>query len=296
MNIHSLSLNVMNVYTKLAQPAAVGVAPAPVSKETKTAPHADGERGAGHHHPLVRALSVALRDIGIVSARNTPAVPATGTTVATDATATPAATPAAGGEWDVVVQQFAHALVGALGASREARGRSGEHRQDGEHRHRWNHHGNGPQGVGYGDLAQRLESLSRSMVQTPPASGASPAPPASSAPATPPVVDAPSTPPTTGGLLPQAPPSPAVAIDGAVSPLPAAPATQAPRVAATSTLLDAFSKLFSALQPLAATPAPAVDRTSQLQQFLQKLAQELSRSRWDTAAVPQPGVFVDHCA
>lgn len=289
MNIHSQSLNFVNRYTPSAPPAAVGRAPAPLSKASENASETEVDRKAGRPHRLVQALGAALREIGIVPTAGTTSAPA-GTTLPTDATATPPAPPTTGGGWDVAVQQFAHALMGALGelgTSREAPGRSGEHRQDGEHGHRGNHHGNGKWGGGYGDLAQRLESLSQSIVQTPPAAVA---------PSVPPTAGAPSTPPTAAAPLPQVPLSPAPVIDGAVGTVPAAAATPAPPVAATSTLLDAFSKLFSAAQPQAAADAPAVDRTSQLKQFLQTLAQELSRGKWDAYAAPRAGTFVDHCA
>lgn len=270
MTISSMSFNFVNVYTTSVSPAKAGGMPAAATDRTERAPGADSDRGAEHPNRLVQALGAALREIGIGVGATEGTSANTGSTATTDTPATPSTV----SDIDTAVQEFAHALLGALGAGREARGRSGEHRQDGEHRHHEHSHDHGLRSTGYGDLAQRLERLSQTIVKMPPAA------PATSAPATAvsPVADTPSS------LAPE--------VQSDVSTM--APTTSVR--AEASPLITAFSKLFDALQPNAPAESPGTSMATRLQQFLHTASQALSRSGLDVAAAPQIGAFVDASA
>ena len=269
MNISSLSLNVVNLYTTSTPPATAASLPAAVSKGTDNTNGCDGGHRAGRPNRLTQALSAALREIGIgglSSKAGTP--PTTDTTDTTRAAAASAATPSTGGDLSAAVEQFASALMDALGAGRRARGHGGEHRQDSEQ----SHHGRGARNARYGDFAQQLESLSKTILQTPPTAQVPSAP----ATAVAPVTEAPiSLPPTVESDLSVAATAPA------------------PTRSATATLLDAFSRLFDALKPRATADAPATDMATRLQQFLHTMALTLSRTGLDGAAAPQAGAFID---
>lgn len=275
MTISSLSFSFVNVYTTSAAPATVGRPPAAVSKAIDCRHDTDEGHAAGRPNRLTQALAAALREIGIGGAAAAPGTTGTAAPAApaalTGTAAAPAAAPSTAGDLSAAVEQFADALMDALGAGRSARGRSGEHRQDGEH----GRHGHGRRNTRYGDFAQRLESLSKSIVQTPPTAPVASAPPTAVAP----VIKAPISLPPTVESEP-----------GVAAPAPAAPA---PIRSALSPLLDAFSRLFEALKPAAAADAPATDMASRLQQFLHTMAQTLSRNGSDTAAAPQRGAFID---
>lgn len=273
MTTSSLSFNFVNVYSTSARPATAGRAPAAVSRATEATPEADGRRSAGRPNRLTQALAAALREIGIGATGGTSGK--RGTTATTDTTATPAATLSIEGDVDAAVQLIAHALLDALGAGREARGHSGEHRQDGEHGHHGHRHGHGLRNAGYVDMAQRLDSLSQTIVKAPPAA------PAPSAPA------------TAVAPVAETPVSLAPTVESDISAAATAPAVPAPAGTSASRLIDAFSKLFDALQPQAAADAPASGMASRLQQFLHTLAQALSRGGSHAAAAPQTGAFVD---
>ena len=293
MNIRSLSINFVNLYTTSAPPATAARLSAAVPREAdNTKGYGDGH-GAGRTNRLTQALTAALRDIGIGGAGSPPSkttAPATTDTNDTndisdandisdtiDTAAASAATPSTNGNVNAAVEQFAHALMDALGAGRSARGHGGEQRQDGER----SHHGHGSRNTRYGNFAQRLESLSRTIVQTLPAAQ----PPAAPASAVVPSTAAPiSLAPTVESELGVAAPASPSA--------PTAP-NLAPTRSATSTLLDAFSRLFDALKPRATADAPATDMATRLQQFLHTMAQTLSHTGWDGAAAPQTGAFVD---
>lgn len=272
MNISSLSLNVVNLYTTSTPPATAASLPAAVSKGTDNTNGCDGGHGAGRPNRLTQALSAALREIGIGGLSSKAGTPATTdtipTTPTTHAAAASAATPSTGGDLSAAVEQFASALMDALGAGRRARGHGGEHRQDSEQ----SHHGRGARNARYGDFAQQLESLSKTILQTPPTAQVPSAP----ATAVAPVTEAPiSLPPTVESDLSVAATAPA------------------PTRSATATLLDAFSRLFDALKPRATADAPATDMATRLQQFLHTMALTLSRTGLDGAAAPQAGAFVD---
>lgn len=279
MTISSMSFNFVNVHTTPVSPAKAGRTPAAATDRTERAPGADSDRGAERPNRLVQALGAALREIGLglglgVGVGATEGMSAnTGSTATTDTPATPSTV----SDIDTAVQEFAHALLGALGAlgaGREARGPSREHRQDGEHRHHEQSHDHGLRSTGYGDLAQRLERLSQTIVKMPPAA------PATSAPATAvsPVADTPS--------------SVAPEVQSDVSTM--APTTSVR--AEASPLITAFSKLFDALQPNAPAESPGTSMATRLQQFLHTASQALSRSGLDVAAAPQIGAFVDASA
>ena len=287
MNIRSLSINFVNLYTPSAPSATAARSPAAVSKEADNTKSDGDGHGAVRTNRLTQALTAALREIGIGGAGspyNKAATPETtdtndtnDTTDTSDTAAASAATPSTNGDVNAAVEQFANALMDALGAGRGARGPGGEQRQDGER----SDHGHGSRNTRYGDFAQRLESLSQTIVQTLPAAQL----PSAAASAVVPATEAPiSLAPTIESELGVAAPASAQA-----SPAPA----PAPTRSATSTLLDAFSRLFDALKPRATADAPATDMATRLQQFLHTMAQTLSHTGWDSAAAHQTGAFVD---
>ena len=284
MNIRSLSINSVNLYTTSAPPATAARLPAAVSQEAdNTKGYGDGH-GAVRTNRLTQALTAALREIGIGGADRPPSksvTPATTDTSdisdPTDTAAASAATPSTIDDVDAAVEQFASALMDALGAGHGARGHGGEQRQDGER----SDHGHGSRNTRYGDFAQRLESLSQTIVQTLPAAQPPSAPASAVVPSTAaPVSLAPK---VESELRVAAPASPSA---------PTGP-NPAPTRSATSTLLDAFSRLFDALKPQSTADAPATDMATRLQRFLHTMAQTLSHTGLDGAAAHQSGAFVD---
>ena len=300
MNIRSLSINFVNLYTPSAPSATAARLPAAVSKEAdNTKGYGDGH-GAVRTNRLTQALTTALREIGIGGAGSPPSKATAPATTDTndisdisdtsnindisdtiDTAAASAATPSTSGEVNAAVEQFAHALMDALGAGRGARGHGGGQHQDGER----SDHGHGSRNTRYGDFAQRLESLSHTIVQNLPAAQ----PPSASASTVVPVTEAPiSLAPTVESELGVAAPGSAPG-SAPTAPVP----VPAPTRSATSTLLDAFSRLFDALKTPATADAPATDMATRLQQFLHTMAQTLSHSGMDGAAAHQTGAFVD---
>ena len=276
MHISPSSLHFVNHYAKSAAPATAASLPAAASEAADSSHGLEADPRARSTNRLTLALSAALREIGIGGLPAQAGAPATtGTPANTGSAAAPAATPPAAGELNAAVAQFASALMDALGAGRSARGRSGEHRQDGEH----GHHGQGGRDNRYGDLAQRLESLSKTVLQVPP------------------TAQAPSDPSTPAAPVTEAPISVAPVDDSDIAPAAPAPAPAPAAPAATrsalSPLLQAFTKLFDALTPPAPAHAPATDMASRLQQFLHTMAQALSRNGLDSAMALQSGAFID---
>ena len=170
MNISSPSLGFVNHFATSPPLATTGRLPPSVSKGADNMKDGVGEHGAGRTNRLTQALSAALRELGIGGTGSTGMKPGkTLTPATTDITAAAAASPAApstGGDLNGAIEQFAHALMNALGdalgAGRAARGHSGEHRQDGEH----GHQGHGARHNPYGNLAQRLQNLRGAFVIT----------------------------------------------------------------------------------------------------------------------------------
>jgi|GEM_PF-2640322 len=178
MNISSPPLHAMSPSSPQVPPTTTWRLPAPESKETDNTKGCDVGHSAGRSNRLTQALTAALRGIGIGSAPSKPSAPAT--TDTTDTAAASAATASSQGDVNAAVEQFAHALMNALGAGRGERGRGGERRQDGEH----GHHGHGARNGRYGDLARRLESLSKTVVEAPPTAQAPETPATAVAPVT----------------------------------------------------------------------------------------------------------------
>ena len=253
------------------------------------------------------AAQMMTTDNTAAAAANATAVMATDTAAATMATdgvasadSAAAATKAAPTSEPAVtvesaVHQFAHELFRAL--RQIGRGESSEQvsgRIDGEggHRHHHGHHGWGRQG--YGDMAQRLESLSQTFA----------APAAVAA---------------TSEVQPNSPLSTSISVtltvqDGqADSPsqalTTATPAVETTAVAETAAaetaatpsgaqetaknpLLDAFSKLFSALKPQSAG-ASSMDMSDKLRTFLHTLAQAMRPDSMSSIQTPQVGGLVN---
>lgn len=259
MSVTALSFT-FNLYAPTAPtaPAKPALEPSPQVTKTDAAP---GDTAAGPRpQRLAQALGTALRELGVGS---------------TD-------TATGGAAVDTAVHAFAHALWDALAPpTRDAGGRSGEHRQDGAHGHHGHHHG---ARAAYGDLAQRLEALSQTVAATPDAGSQ----PISVTPPTPATAPA-----AADGVA--ATETPVRAAEVPADTTPTAPAPAATTSAARSPLIDAFAKLYAALQPQAAS-ASAGDIAGKLQQFLHTLAQSLgggTTSPVADAPVPTSGAFVD---
>lgn len=241
------------------------------------------------------------------AATNTAAVIATDTaaaTVATDSVASAdsaaaatktAATSEPAVSVESAVHQFAHELFSAL--RQIGRGESSEQgsgRIDGEggHRHHHGHHGWGRQG--YGDMAQRLESLSQTFAAPAAVAASSDAQPNSplstSISVTLTVQDGQADSP--GQALTTAAPAAATT---AAAETAAAEAVASPGVAqetAKNPLLDAFSKLFSALKPQSAG-ASSMDMSDKLRTFLHTLAQAMRPDSMSSIQTPQVGGLVN---
>ena len=316
MNISSPALSFVNHCGTSLPLAPTGRLPASVAKGSDDMNDGGGEYSAGRTNRLTQALSAALREIGIGSTGMKPGKAGTPATMDTNGAAVaPPAAPSTAGDLNGAVEQFAHALMNALGdalgSGRAARGQSGEHRQDGEH----GHHGHGRRHIQYGDLAQQLKNLSQTVVQPAPTALATSAPATAEAAVSkaaislPPTaesersVDAPA-PAATAQAVAQVQvqaaakaTAPAFATAPIVATAPAlalAPATApAPIRSAASPLLTAFTRLFDALKPQTTSDAPATDMAARLQQFLHTMAQALSNSGWNGAALSQTGALID---
>ena len=317
MNISSPSFGFVNHFATSPPLATTGRLPPSVSKGADNMKDGVGEHGAGRTNRLTQALSAALRELGIGGTGSTGMKPGkTLTPATTDITAAAAASPAApstGGDLNGAIEQFAHALMNALGdalgAGRAARGHSGEHRQDGEH----GHQGHGARHNPYGNLAQRLQDLSQTVVQPAPTALTTSAPATAAAAVNktpislPPVADsersvaapapaaqAPVQAQVQAAVIVTAPAfgtAPSVATAPASAPAPAT--APAPIPSPASPLLTAFTRLFDALKPQTPSDAPATDMAARLQQFLHTMAQALSNSGGNGTALSRTGAFIN---
>lgn len=331
MSITSLSFNFVNLYAPpVARPAAASerqAAPAAMEDRCCGAP-----RPGGPENRLVQAMLSAFRELGFgsvpasgsstaVTANATAAAPSlqasvaeavtTQATSATAATAEGAANAASAAQRDAsaaasstqptptpaptvesAVQQFAHELFRAL---REGgRGDASEQpagRVDGERGHRRHHGHQGMRGHGYGDMSQRLQTLSQTFGATAPA-------PATATPeAQPSAVAAKEfsiTLPVTDGQVdvPALTPTRAVSPPTARVATEATAATDVPKSSAVNPLLEAFSKLFTALKPHSAA-LPETGMADKLRLFLQTLAQALRPEAMHSLQTPQVGGLVN---
>lgn len=330
MSITSLSFTFVNLYapqTAKAAPAAERQAPAEQAEASQCGEH----RPASRPNRLVEAMMSALRELGFgspassapaaeaatgpsaaaASASNAPAEAAT----ASDETAAPAPAQAADGPTvgdptvpateaqpaaepavtvESAVHQFAHELFRALrDIGRGESSEQGSNRIDGEQGGRSRHHG--WRREGYGDMAQRLDALSQTFAAPAAVAAASDASPnpvvASSISITLTLQDGQADAPAEAAASATPAPAAAVAEQGAG----AAQTATAPSVAqdtAKNPLLEAFSKLFTALKPQAAG-APQVDVADKLRSFLQTLAQAMRPETMSTLQTPQVGGLIN---
>lgn len=219
-----------------------------------------------------------------------PADKPAATTEAQATTAGPAASV------ESAVHQFAHELFRALrtvggGESSE----QGSNRIDGDGGHRQHHGGHhGWRREGYGDMAQRLDALSQTF--------AAPAAVAASSGAQPNALVSTSVS-ITLTVQDGQPDSSVNASTTAATPDAAAPAVEAGQAAgataaavapepAKNPLLEAFSKLFGALQPQSAG-TPQADMADKLRTFLQTLAQSMRPESMSSIQTPQVGGLVN---
>lgn len=215
------------------------------------------------------------------------------TAAATKAAAEPAVTV------EAAVHQFAYELFRAL--RQVGRGESseqGSNRIDGDGNRRHHHHGHhGWRREGYGDMAQRLDALSQTFAA--PAAVAAGSDAQSNAPVSTSisitltiqngVAEAPAEAvTTTAAAAAAAETTEAAEASEAVEATPAA-ATPTAREVARNPLLDAFSKLFSALKPQAAQN----DMGDKLRAFLQTLAQAMRPESMSNIQTPQVGGLVN---
>jgi hypothetical protein len=254
MSVSSVSFTVVNLYASQA-PAK------PVAAVDETSPLSrDRSCGSDAARPnrLLQAMMSALRELGVGGA--TPATTAGGGAAATSP-ADPAGASAVGIE--SAAHRFAHELATAL---RRTGGGDASH-EDGDgdavrrhgHRHHGHHAHPARRHESYAGLPQRLEALARTI-------GASPAAETTTA------ADAAGTATDDAGLLPA----------------PAAPTATPP-----DALLDAFSRLFGALQPQPAPVPTASDLSATLRQFLLTLAQALRPEETTPSATAHVGAIVD---
>jgi hypothetical protein len=322
MSITSVSFTFVNMYA--SQSAARPVAAGRVSEQAAPLPAShdhESHRHIGRPNRLVQAMMTALRELGVGGQGAAAATP-TGASAAVPVAeaATPMAAAAANDPTAVVlsagdvpvsaavasagesktdvesaVYQFAHELMKALrpggdaeagGHGRRVEGEHGGHRHHHHHRMHGHHGHHGWRREGYGDMSQRLEALAQRYAPQQPEEAAA-LPSAASA-----SVD--STMNEGVAAVPQPP-----AMDAASDARPAADAAVAlatPQVAATNPLLEAFTKLYSALQPQAARTMSEADMGDKLRVFLQSLAQAL-RPEGFAAPAPQPvGGLIDLAA
>ncbi len=293
MSVNALSSNFFN---RSAAPAATPVAATHCAAAAvpAEAPRHEEHRPGGGPNRLVQAIMMALRQLGVgvpaapAPAATTPAAaletaPATTLTASAGPASAPAQTQAAAAGQAVstapstnlagAVDAFAHALFQALrhgadashGDSRRNETHDGQrdHHDDG-HGHRHSAHRS------YGDIAQRLQALALSL--STPAPGTAPAAPQPSATTPAPV---------------QTPPADAPATAAAATS--SAAVSSVPR----SSLLEAFSNLFTVLQPAGTAPTDEADMSAKLRLFLQTLAQALQPDAGHGEQVPQVGSLVN---
>ncbi|MDH5540476.1 MAG: hypothetical protein OEY03_13835, partial [Rhizobacter sp.] len=215
-----------------------------------------------------------------------------------------AATQGAASKGDVesAVYQFAHELMKALRPGAGAEGGGEGRRDDGEygghrHHHRTHghhgHHGHhGWRREGYGDMSQRLDALAQRFGPQQP-DAASPAPTASSISIT---LTA------QNGANDLSVPAAEVEAEAkrapVAEPLPATAlvADESPVTQPKDPLLDAFSKLFSALQPQVAQGMSEADMGGKLRMFLQALSQALKPEGVAAPEAPTVGGLIDLAA
>jgi hypothetical protein len=294
MSITSVSFTFISAYLPVASSSAepakattqASAAPtaAPVSPPSR-ASDADGDRDgdrrtAGPASRLAQAIMTALHAIGLDAPATPPKAPGAGST-APPSTPGGAAPPAAAGEAPAAaagkapsvasaVYQFAHELYAALRPAGRGDG-SGEGREHGRGEgHRQASHGeHGWKSQGYGDIAQRLDALAQRLTQA--TSAASPA--GGSTPVSTSIVVA---------VKDGAPPAQPTEV-AAKMPATAAPATGAANATPTNPapndamhpLVEAFTKLFNAVQPQGTAPTET-DMTAKLGAFLKAMAESLS--------------------
>jgi hypothetical protein len=301
MSIPSVSFTSSRAYLPVSSPPAD---PAKATAQTSAAPtaapapppdralEADGDRdgdrrSAGPTNRLAQAMMAALHAIGLDAPAAPPEAASAGSTAprttpggaappaqAGEAPAAaagpavlsaPAASPAAAATAETVasaVYQFAHELYAALRpAGRAESSRHGQEHEGGEVRRQESHGEHGWKSKGYGDIAQRLDALAQRLMQ--------PAPAASAAGGSPPVSTSP----------------PAVVAASAT------PTNPVPNAAANP-LVEAFTKLFNALQPQGTAPTQT-DMTTKLGVFLKALAGSLSpaAASGGTQALPVGGLI-----
>jgi hypothetical protein len=310
MSIASLSFTFLSANLPVSSPSAdpaKAVAQAPAAPTSSPAANrasdSDGDRdgdrrSAGPTSRLSQAIMAALHAIGL----DAPAAPATasgagstaaptppGTAPAPATTTTPATPPTTGGATPPAtttpaqniasaVYQFAHELYAALRPAGRSEGAGQGHEHGGGEGRRHESHGDhGWKSQGYGDIAQRLDALAQRLTQAPsaPANGTANAAGANGGSTSVTVTvtlndGAPTA--ATSDVATKTPAIPATpsAATGAV-PTPASPASND----ATKPLMDAFTKLFNALQPQGTAPTES-DTTAKLSAFLKALAQSLS--------------------
>lgn len=222
------------------------------------------------------------------AAAGTPAAPAPSATPTPGASTTPAASIPAEG-FASAVYQFAHELYAALRPAGRSDGYSQGQVFGGGEGHRQESHGEyGWKSQGYGDIAQRLEALAQRLTQSPTSAsnasgstsgtitvtvtlndGAPAAQPTDAAvktPASP--ASVPASPATTTTLATAATPAVSAGVGAATQ-------TNLAPNDATHPLVEAFTTLFSALQPQGPTAAES-DMAAKLRAFLKALAQSLS--------------------
>ena len=328
MSITSVSFTFVNMYASQApsavRPAAERAAPVETAKAVEPQRYEGKQnRLVQAMMTALRELGVGGTSAAPVAATGNAsagaaaaAVSGTAPAAANDASAEAgaasevAATKAAdsaGGDLASAVYQFAHELMKSM--RQAGRGDSGGdgmrgEGDDGSRRHHHQHvhghhghhgrHGGGHHGwrrEGYGDMSQRLEALANryapqpatASAATPIASAASMTLTVESDPAVVAEPDAPATTVSAAGAT-------AAAEEGVADPIASTIAEPAGANAgpARNPLLQAFSKLFSALQPQAAATMSESDMAGKLRQFLQSLAQALKpdvMAQPDTPAV-----------
>lgn len=327
MSITSVSFTFVNMYS--SQGAARPVAAAQLAEQAAPVQaNQDQElhRHVGRPNRLVQAMMTALRELGVgaqgaaaaTAAGASPVVPAADAATPSAAVAANDATTALPSAGDVpvsaavasagesktdvesAVYQFAHELMKALrpggdteasGSGRRVNGEHGDRHHHHHHRMHGHHGHHGWQREGYGDMSQRLEALAqRYAPQLPEAATALPLATSASVDSTvKEEVAAAAQLPATDAMTAEAS-EPGLGADAA------AVAEPMPQAAANIPLLEAFTKLYSALQPQAAQTTSESDMGDKLRLFLQSLAQTL-RPVGLAAPTPQPvGGLIDLAA
>jgi hypothetical protein len=332
MSVTSLSFTFVNTYSaQSAKPVAAAERQAPAAQTEVKHCSEHEQRPASRPNRLVEAMMSALRELGFgsqaaaapaatdastasagaqaaaaeaVSATDEAAAAAvvadsaaqTETVAASEAAAEPAQTVAS------AVHQFAHELFRALRqiGRGESSSEQGSRRIDGDGGRRHHHGHHGWRREGYGDMAQRLDALSQTF--------ASPQAVAAGDAATTPLVsssisitltvqdghaDAPAEAVTTAApVATSAVAEDAVQVTEAADAAVPVAAPSAAQDTAKNPLLEAFSKLFSALKPQAAV-VPQADMADKLRTFLQSLAQAMRPETMSSIQAPQVGGLVN---